>query len=142
MVSLDESFRVSINAAQLSDDAAQLSDDASSDSCASDDGSNFTITETKVVYDQWLNSQPKDDLKTMATMVMDMLMDRLNLTTVGAAAEVGLLLNLSEKSVRTWRRDFYQNKGRFTESKQEKHSWNNILDDENLRPKAATWVRY
>ena len=96
MVSLDESLRVSIN-------AAQLSDDASSDSCASDDGSNFTITETKVVYDQWLNSQPKDCLKTMATMIMDMLMDHLNFTTVelGAAAEVGLLLNLSEKTVRT-----------------------------------------
>ena len=135
MVSLDESLRVSIN-------AAQLSDDASSDTCASDDGSNFTITETKVVYDQWLNSQPKDCLKTMAAMVMDMLMDRLNFTTVGAAAEVGLLLNFSEKTVRTWRRDFYQYKGRFTESKQGKHSRNNILDDENLRSKAATWVRY
>ena len=93
-MSLDESLRVSIN-------AAQLSDDASSDSCASDDGSNFTITESKVVYDQWLNTQPKDCFKTMATMVMDMLMDHLNFTTVGAAAEVGLLLNLSEKTVRT-----------------------------------------
>ena len=75
-MSLDESLRVSIN-------ATQLSDDASSDSCASDDGSNFTITETKVVYDQWLNSQPKDCLNTMATMVMDMMMDRLNFTTGG-----------------------------------------------------------
>ena len=58
-VSLDDSFRVPIN-------AAQLSDDASSDSCASDDGSNFTIIEANVVYDLWLNSQPKDSLKTMA----------------------------------------------------------------------------
>ena len=134
-MSLDESLRVSIN-------ATQLSDDASSDSCASDDGSNFTITETKVVYNQWLNSQPKDCLNTMATMVMDMLMDRLNSQLVGAAAEVGLLLNLSNKTVRTWRRDFYRNKSCFTESKQEKHSQNSILDDENLRSKAATWVRY
>ena len=118
--------------------AAQLSKDASSDSCACNDGSNFTITVTKVIYDQWLNFQPKDCLKTMATMVMDMLMDRLNFTTVGAAAEVGLLLNVSEKTVWTWRRDFYQNKGRFTESKQGKHSQNSILDDENLTSKAAT----
>ena len=134
-VSLDESLRVFIN-------AAQLSDDASSDSCASDDGSNFTITEAKVVYDQWLNSQPEDCLKTMATMVMDMLVDHLIFTTVGAAADVELLLNLSEKTVRTWRRDFYQNKCRFTKSKQGKHSRNSILDDENLRSKAAMWVRY
>ena len=91
-VLLDESLRVSINAAQLSNDAS----------------SNFTITEAKVVYDQWLNSQPKDILKTMATMVMDMLMDRLNFTTGGAVAEVRLFLNLSEKTVRTRRRDFYQ----------------------------------
>ena len=40
-VSLDDSLRVPIN-------AAQLSDDASSDSCASDDGSHFTITEAKI----------------------------------------------------------------------------------------------
>ena len=32
-------------------------------SCASDDGSNFTITEVNVVYDQWLNSQIKIALK-------------------------------------------------------------------------------
>ena len=90
------------------------------------------------MYDQWLNSQPKDCLKTMATMVMHILMDRLNFTTVGVAAEVALLLNLSEKTVRKWRRDLYQNKGRFTELKQGKHSRNSILDDENLRSKAAT----
>ena len=68
-------------------------------------GSNFTITEANVIYDQWLNSQTKGSLKTMAMMVMDMLMDCLNFTTVGAAAEVRMLLNLSEKTVRTWRRD-------------------------------------
>ena len=72
---------------------------------------------------------------------MDMLTDRLNFTTVVAAAEVGMLLNLSEKTVRIWRRHFYQNKGHFTESKQGKHSRNSIWNDENLRSKAATLVR-
>ena len=54
---------------------------------------------------------------------------------------VGLLLGHNEKTVRTWRRDFYDNQGHFSESKQGKHLYQFILDDEDLRHKAAHWVR-
>lgn len=63
------------------------------------------------------------------------------MTTVGAAKEVGLLLDSNEKTIRTWRQDFYSNHGQFTESRQGKHTCQFILDDEELRQKAAQWVR-
>lgn len=55
------------------------------------------------------------------------------MTACGAANEVSLVLNYNEKTVRKWRRDFYNNKGTFTESKQGKHARLFILDDEGLR---------
>ena len=110
--SLDESLQVPVN--------AQLSDHGSSES--SDDDSGFTNDDAHHVYQEWLKEQPKHNVKVMAVMIMDTFIDRFNLTTLGAANEVGLLLGLNEKTVRTWRRDFYSNRGRFTESKQGRHS--------------------
>ena len=63
------------------------------------------------------------------------------MTTLGAAKEVGLLLGHNEKTVRTWCRDFYDNQGRFSELKQGKHLRQFILDEKDLRHKAAHWVR-
>ena len=66
---------------------------------------------------------------------------RFGLTAVAAAKEAGLLLDVNEKIVRTWRRDFYNNHGSFSESKQGRHSRPFVLDDENCRHRAAEWVR-
>ena len=78
----------------------------------------------------------------MAVMIMDAFITRFGLTSVGTAKEVGLLLYLNEKTVRTWRKDFYSNHGSFSESLQGKHSRPFVLDDEECRHKAAEWVRH
>ena len=57
----------------------------------------------------------------MSVMFMDGLLKRFNMTTLGAAKEVGLLLGHNENTVRMWHRDFYDNQDHFTESKQGKH---------------------
>ena len=66
---------------------------------------------------------------------------RFGLTAVAAAKEAGLLLDVNEKTMRTWRRDFYNNNSSFSESKQGRHSRPFVLDDENCRHRAAEWVR-
>ena len=40
---------------------------------------------------------------------------RFGLTKTGAAKEVGLLLGLSDRTVRLWRKDFLTNDGNFSE---------------------------
>jgi len=46
-----------------------------------------------------------------------------------------------EKTISTWRKNYYANMGKFSDSKQGRHSRPYILDDEKLRHAAATWVR-
>ena len=115
---------------------AQLPNDHDS-SDSSDDG--FTGDDERQAC---LKQQPKHNLKMMAVVLfMNSLMDRFNMTTVDAAKEVGLLLDHNEKTICTWRQDFYNNHGQFTESRQGKHTRQFILDDEKLQRKAAQWVR-
>ena len=73
-------------------------------------------------------------------MFPDTLMGRFNMTTVGAANEVGLLLDYSEKTIRTWHQDYYRNQGHFTESRQGNNACQFILDDKDLQHKATQWV--
>ena len=72
---------------------------------------------------------------------MDTFIARFGLTTVGAAKEVGLFLQMNEKTVWTWRKDFYANHGSFSESRQGRHARPYVLDDEECRRKACEWVR-
>ena len=128
--SLDDSLRVPIS--------MQFSEDDSSETESED---NFSNDDAQVIYEKWLQEKSKEDIKMIGVMFMDSLMARFNMTTHGAASEVGLVLHYNEKTVRTWRKDFYANRGQFSESKQGKHARSFILDDEDLRHQAAEWVR-
>ena len=105
--SLDESVRMPVT--------KRLSDHDSSES--SDDSGGFSNVE------KWLQKQPRQSVQVMAVMFMDGLLKRFNMTTLGAAKEVGLLLGHNENTVRTWNRDFYDNQDHFTESKQTMLRW-------------------
>ena len=76
----------------------------------------------------------------MSIILTDTFVEHFGLTKTSAAKESALLLGVNDKSVRIWRKDFYTNVSTFTKSKQGQHSCPYILD-ENLRRKAATWVR-
>ena len=77
----------------------------------------------------------------MAVMAMDVFMARFGLTAVSSAKEAGLFLQVNEKTVRTWRKDFYANHGSFSESRKGKHSRPFVLDDEDCRRQACEWIR-
>ena len=111
--SLDESVRMPVT--------KRLSDHDSSES--SDDSSGFSNVDAHHIYKKWLQKQPRQSVQMMAVMFMDGLLKRFNMTTLGAAKEVGLLLGHNENTVRTWNRDFYDNQDHFTESKQTMLGW-------------------
>ena len=122
---LDQSFSVRLN----------LNEDSDPDSDPSDDEGtvDFTSTDAQHAYHDWVKQQPKDTVKMVAVMAMDTFMIRFGLTAVGAAKEAGLLLQVNEKTVRTWKKDFYSNDGSFSDSKQGKHCRPFVLDDEECR---------
>ena len=52
----------------------------------------------------------------LALILMDTFSERFGMTDVGAASEAGMVVGFNEKSLRTWRNDFYKNGGEFSES--------------------------
>ena len=131
--SLDESFSVRLSVNIDSDPESESSDD--------DGAVDFTSTSAQHIFHDWLQQQPKEYIRMMAVMAMDVFMARFGLTAVSSAKEAGLFLQVNEKTVRTWRKDFYANHGSFSESRKGKHSRPFVLDDEDCRRQACEWIR-
>ena len=92
-------------------------------------------------YKEWIGCQNKYTIKIIALILMDTFRTRFGLTDVAAASEAGLVVGYSEKSIRTWRNEFYENDGEFDESLKGKHIRPYVLDDEKCRKKALDWLR-
>jgi hypothetical protein len=109
---------------------------SSSDDSDSDCETNFDQAAAKETYKEWISRQPKHDVKMIALILMDTFSERFGMTDVGAASEAGMVVGFNEKSLRTWRNDFYKNGGEFSESHKGKHSRPYVLDDEECKGKA------
>ena len=77
--------------------------------------SEFLPADASELYKEWLSSVERNDVKMMAMMLYDRFLEHWHFTKTSAAAEVGEILGLNEKTVRSWRKDFYLNKGEFYE---------------------------
>ena len=55
-------------------------------------------------------------VKMISLILMDTFRERFGLTDVSVASEAGMVVGFNEKSIRTWRNDFYENHGDFSES--------------------------
>ena len=111
--SLDESFRVPVT--------TQLSDHDSNESIGG-----FTNVDVHHIYKEWLQQQPKQSMQILAVMFMDRLLERFNMTTVGAAKEVGLLFGLNKKQFVCSTEISMTNQGHFTDSKRGKHLYTTV----------------
>lgn len=128
------SFRVSLGAQIESDEPCSSSD-------SEDDGDYSLATkDIQSEWKDWLKQQQKENIKMMSIMLTDTFINRFGLTKCGVAKETALFLGVNEKTIRIWRKDFFKNRGTFSESKQGVHVRPYILDDEQLQHKAATWV--
>ena len=101
----------------------------------------FREDEADAIYQDWLVTVDREDIKMMSLMLHDNYVNRFGLTKTAASAEVGLLLGFNEKTIRLWRKDFIQNKGEFSEYQRGKYARYIILDDEEYKDMALQWVR-
>ena len=101
----------------------------------------FSSTDANETYKEWIGCQCKDNVKMIAVILMDTFIQRFSLTNVAAATEAGLVVGYNEQTIRKWHADFYACKGEFSCSIQGKHSRPYVLDDENCRKKALSWLR-
>ena len=91
------------------------SSESENESSDDDYGTEFSQEDADAAYQDWLLSVDSEDMKMMALMLHDNYTSRFGLTNTSAAAEVAQLLGFNEKTIRVWRKDFYVNKGEFSE---------------------------
>ncbi len=77
----------------------------------------------------------------MAMMLFNNYLKRFGLTKCGAACKVGLLLGLSSKTIRKWRKDFVFGKGQFKEYKGGKYMRYVVLSDEEYWDQVLKLIR-
>ena len=74
-------------------------------------------------------------------MLYDNYATRFGLHKTAAAVEVGLTLGVSDKTIRVWHRGFISNGGQFSEYQRGKYERYIVIDDEEYKEMALTWIR-
>ena len=116
----------------------------SSESEGSDDDSGdfgFDFQEAREIYSEWIQDMDRDDKMMLSVFLSDFLVNKLHFKVKYASELVGSLVCRNEKTVRTWRRQFYRHLGTFPVSCQGMHNRYSILDEEDVKEKALAWLR-
>jgi len=115
----------------------------SSESSTEDEDYEVTGLEEEMsgIYKDWLDELEREDLQMISMMMYDNYLKRFGLLKTSAAKEVALCLNLSEKTVRVWRKEFLNNRMSFEGEKRGIHQRHDALDDEEYHDLALEWVR-
>ena len=88
--------------------------------------------------DDWVVSLPREDKMMLCTLLYETFQGEFGLGILQAAAKVSSIVHHSERTVRRWR-DEFRRKGNFPESRVGKYARLSIIDDEEVRRKAALW---
>jgi len=111
-----------------------------SDSEISDNETDFSQKDAMNLYFERVSSHHKDTVKMIAIIMVDVLRIRFQLTDVAAATEASLIAGFNEKTIRKWHHEFYDGNGNLPESESGKHNRPYVLNDENCRKKALSWL--
>ena len=98
---------------QPSPETDDSSDDESSDN-EGNDNIGFDFEEASKIYTEWIQEMDRDDKMMLSLFLADLLVNKLHLKVIDASELVGTLVCKNEKTVRTWRRQFYHNVGSFS----------------------------
>ena len=100
--------------------------------------SDFGDDDAQGIFDDWVVSLPALQRKTLSVLLMQSFRTRQQMNVMDAAQESA---SITEKTVRLYRKEFFEEKGKFKESRQGKYKRHCLLNEENLRLDAAMWIR-
>lgn len=106
-----------------------------------DDGSDFSKEQAQEVFDDFMVSLPTLEHKTLAVLLMHSFKDRQKMGSRDAAKEAVSITRFNEKTVRKYNKDFFNNRGKFPETRQGKYERHCLHKDENIRLEASLWLR-
>ena len=106
-----------------------------------EDVPDFDSENAQDVFDDWVVSLPLQDRKMLAVMLMETLQKRTALKSTAAALEAAWITGFNEKTIRGYRKEFFENGGRFKDEARGKYQRACLFNEESLRLQAAMWVR-
>lgn len=77
----------------------------------------------------------------LAVMLMETVQKRFHVKSTAAALEAAWITGFNEKTVRKYRKEFFENRGRFKDEARGKYKRFCLFNDESLRLQASMWIR-
>ena len=111
------------------------------DGHTSDEESEFDDVKARELLDDWVEGLPRLDKKYLSVLLFQCFRNRHQMNICDAAVEAAYIAGVNERTIRGYKKEFFENKGSFKESRQGKHKRDCFLHDENLRSEASMWVR-
>ena len=105
---------------------------------SSDEEGDFDAQEA---FDDFIVSLPLLERKTLSVLLMHSFRTRQKMSVSDAAREAASISGYNERTVRRYTKEFFDNRGRFPDSRQGKYERRCLFNDEDLRLEAAMWVR-
>ena len=85
------------------------------------------------MFDDWMVSLRLDDRKLLSVALLQAFNTRQGMLVMDAAKESASFTGFNEKTVRRYRKQFFDGKGRFENTKQGKYERHCLLNEEELR---------
>jgi len=112
-----------------------------SGSSSDEDVSDFDSEKAQGIFDDWVVSLPLQSRKMLAVMLMETLQKRTNIKSTAAALEAAWITGFNEKTIRGYRKEFFENHGTFRDESRGKYKRICLFNEETLRLQAAMWIR-
>ena len=109
------------------------------DGHTSDEESEFDNVKARELLDDWVEGLPRLDKKYLSVLLFQCFRNRHRMSICDAAVEAAYIAGVNERTIRGYKKEFFENKGSFKESRQGKHKRDCLL--QNLRLEASMWVR-
>ena len=126
---------------ETSANESESENERESDSSSCDENVEFNDERAQEVLDEFMVSLPSVQRKTLGVLLMHSFQRRQKMNVRDSAVEAGSIIGYNEKTVRKHSKEFFENHGKFPETKQGKYKRHCLLNDEDLRLEASMWVR-
>ena len=104
-------------------------------------GDEFTDERAQETFDNFMVSLSSVQRMTLSVLLMHNFQQRHKMKVTDAAQEAGSITVFNERTVRKFRKEYFDNKGKFPETKQGKYKRRCLLNDKDLQLQASMFVR-
>ena len=112
-----------------------------SDGSSDEDASEFDSEKAQAKFDDWVVSLPLYDRKMLAVLLAETLPKRMKIKSTQAALESAWITGFNEKTVRNYKKEFFERGGKFRGEARGKYKRHCLFNEESLRLQASMWIR-